>query len=88
MTGSPACTLRLVAQGRTEPCPRERCALWEPGGAVVDGACLVDRLGVDLRRRDVAAYLLEVRERLDGARDLEAAEQAHRDFARRVGREL
>jgi hypothetical protein len=82
------CALRLTAEGRTEPCPRERCAFWEPGGAVVEGACLIERLHVDLRRHGVAAYLLETRGRLERCRDLAEAEQAHRDFARRIGYEL
>jgi len=82
------CTLRLVAQGQEELCPRERCALWEPGGAVVEGNCLVERLGVDVRRPELAAYLLETRERLEQARDLAEAEEAHREFSRRLGRDV
>ena len=82
------CTLRLVAQGQTELCPREQCAFWEPGGAVAEGACLIERLGVDVRRPDLAGYLLETRSRLEQARDLAEAEEAHREFSRRLGREL
>jgi hypothetical protein len=82
------CSLRLAAEGRAEACPRETCAYWEPGGAVVEGNCLIERLGVDLRERALAAYLLETRERLDRARDLAAAEAAHREFARRLGRDV
>ena len=82
------CTLRLVAQDRIEQCPRERCVFWEPGGAVVEGACVVERLGVDVRQPDLAGYLLETRDRLEQGRDLAEAEQAHREFARRIGREL
>jgi len=82
------CTLRLVAEGTTELCPRERCSFWEAGGAVVQGSCLIERLGVDVRRRDLAAYLLETRERFDHARDLAEAERAHREFSRRIGLEL
>ena len=82
------CTLRLVAQNRTEPCLREQCVFWEPGGAVVEGNCVVERLGVDVRRPDLAAYLLETRERLEGARDLAEAEGAHREFSRRLGRDV
>ena len=82
------CTLRLVAQGRAEPCPHERCSFWEPGGAVVEGACLVERLGVDLRTPDLAQYLLETRERLERARDMAEAEAAHREFSRRLGHDL
>jgi hypothetical protein len=82
------CMLRLAADGTTEPCPAERCAFWEPGGAVVEGRCLIERLGVDVRRPELAAYLLETRECFEQARDLSEAERAHAEFARRIGREL
>jgi hypothetical protein len=82
------CMLRLAAEGKTEVCPRDRCSFWEPGGAVLEGRCLMERLGVDVRRPDLAAYLLETRRRLDQARDLAQAEAAHLEFARRLGREL
>ena len=82
------CTLRLAAERRVEACPREACAFWEPGGAVVEGDCLIARLGVDLHDRGLAAYLLETRERLEQARDLAAAEAAHREFSRRLGRDV
>jgi hypothetical protein len=82
------CTLRLAARNEKEICPEERCAFWEPGGAVVEGNCLVERLGVDVRNQDLAAYLLEARERLEQARDLGDAESAHREFARRLGRDI
>jgi hypothetical protein len=85
---SQTCTLRLAAQGEIEPCPHDKCAFWEPGGAVVDGSCLIERLGVDLRRADLAVYLLETRERLELVRDRTEAEQAHREFSRRIGLEL
>jgi hypothetical protein len=61
--------LRLIVEAESEPCPGEECAFWEPGGAVVAGGCLIDRLGVDVRRRDLARYLLDTRERLERARD-------------------
>lgn len=82
------CTLRLAAHGQIETCPRERCAFWEPGGAIVEGNCLIERLGLDVRRPDVAAYLLEARERLERIRNLSEAEQAHREFSRRLGRDI
>lgn len=82
------CALRLVAQGKLEVCPKERCAFWEAGGAVLDGNCLVDRLGVEVRDRELAEYLLETRERLERARDLAEAEEAHREFAHRLGRDV
>jgi hypothetical protein len=83
----PNCTLHL-AQGVVESCTGERCAFWEPGGAVAPGGCLIDRLGVDVRRPDLAAFLLETRERLEQTRDLSEAEAAHREFSRRIGLEL
>ncbi len=83
----PHCTLHL-AQGVVESCIGERCAFWEPGGAVAPGGCLIERLGVDVRRSDVATYLLETRERLEQARDLSEAEAAHREFSRRIGLEF
>ena len=82
------CTLRFAAGGEAEICPEERCALWEPGGAVLKGNCLVERLGIDPRDTELAAYLLEVRERLEQARDLAEAEAAHSEFARRLGRDV
>jgi hypothetical protein len=81
------CTLHL-AQGVVKPCTGERCAFWEPGGAVAPGGCLIDRLGADVRRSDLTAYLLETREHLEQARDLSEAEAAHRTFSRRIGLEL
>jgi hypothetical protein len=66
---SRTCTLRLIVEAKTEPCPGELCAFWEPGGAVVAGGCVIDRLGVDVCRRDLASYLLDTRERLEWARD-------------------
>ena len=69
------CTLHL-AKGTTEPCTGERCAFWESGGAVAAGGCLIERLGVELRRSNLAA------------RDRSEAEAAHREFSRRIGYEL
>jgi hypothetical protein len=82
------CMLRLAADGTKEACSGERCAFWEPGGAVVEGTCLIERLGVDVRRPDLADYLLETRECLEQARDLAEAERAHSEFSRRIGLEL
>jgi hypothetical protein len=87
LEGTP-CTLRLAAQGQVELCPSDRCAFWEPGGAALAGRCLVERLGIDLGQRDLSAYLLETRERIEAARDLAEAEQAHHELSRRIGLEL
>lgn len=81
------CTLRL-ATGVMETCRHQRCAFWEPGGAVIEGGCVIERLGLPIFGPDVACYLLETRERLDQARDSSEAEAAHRELARRTGLEL
>jgi hypothetical protein len=62
------CNLRLAAEKKVELCPRDLCAFWEPGGAVLAGGCLIERRGIDVRRLDLAAYLLELRERLEEVR--------------------
>lgn len=82
------CTLSVAARGAVQACPEERCVFWEPGGAVLEGKCLIERLGVAVDDAELAAYLLETRERLESARDLAEAEQAHREFARRLGRDV
>ena len=82
------CTLRRSAHGVSEPCSHERCGFWEPGGAVLEGGCFVERLGIDLRRHDLTTYLLDTLERLEQARNMAELEQAHRQFSRRVGLEL
>lgn len=56
------CTLRLAAAGRTEPCPGERCAFWEPGGAVIEGRCVIERLGLDVRRPEMNGELAHLGE--------------------------
>ncbi len=70
------CTLRL-AMGVIEACPGERCAFWEPGGAVVEGGCLIERQGVDVRQADLAQV-----------RDTPETEAVHREFSHRIGLEL
>jgi hypothetical protein len=87
-TESKMCSLHLVAYGEVEPCSYERCAFWEPGGAVVPGECFIERVGIDVHSPGLAEYLLETRRRIEQARDLDAAEAAHREFARRLGRDV
>ena len=82
------CALRMAAEGRTESCPEDRCAFWEAGGAVLAGSCVIERLDVEVSRPDLAAYLLETKERLEQTRDRAEAEAAHREFSRRIGRDV
>jgi hypothetical protein len=85
---SKSCTIRSVAEGTSEVCPRDRCVFWESGTAMTDGRCVLERLGVEVTRPDLAGYLLETRERLETARDVSEAEEAHRQFSRRLGRDV
>jgi hypothetical protein len=82
------CGLHLSADGSEQECTRDACAFWERGGAVMAGDCLIERLGLDPAHADLAAYLLDVRERVERARDSAAAEAAHLEFARRLGRDV
>lgn len=87
-TACQTCRLSLAACGAAEPCPRERCAFWEDGGTALEGACVLERLGVDLGRPDLAAHLLDLRDRLREARDLRDEQAARGELARRIGLEL
>ena len=74
------CTIQ-VAVGGVEACPEAACPLWEEGGAALDAACGLERLGLELERPDVAAYLLELRRTLETARSREEQAEARRVFA-------
>ncbi|MDX6412922.1 MAG: hypothetical protein QOH23_332 [Gaiellaceae bacterium] len=74
--------------GVLEFCTCGCCPFWEPGGAVVEGGCLTERIGVDVRDVELARYLLEVRHHLEEVRDKYAAEAAQLELSRRVGLEL
>jgi hypothetical protein len=69
------CQLSLAAEGLKELCTGEVCPFWEPGGAVVAGGCVIERLGTDVRRGDLAAYLLDIRERLESVRSPRTANE-------------
>lgn len=73
------------ALGRSEPCPGERCPLWEPGGAVLQGRCAV--ADVDLRARaDLASWLLELRDQLEQERAAAERQRLWRTFHRLLNR--
>ena len=78
------CTTRLCslesAVGRHEACPEGACPFWEPGGAVLDGRCAVEELDL-ADDAALAAWLLEIRERLASAESTAAADAAHRLFS-------
>jgi hypothetical protein len=59
------CSL-ATAVGRSEACPEGSCPFWEPGGAALGGRCTFEQLGVE-PDATLAAWLLEIREKLAGA---------------------
>jgi hypothetical protein len=70
------------AFGVAEECPEKACPFWEPGGAVLAGRCTFE--GLDLSgRRDLAAYLLQLRAGLRTAETNEEREM-RRLFYRRL----
>ena len=74
-----ACALH-AAVGNDAECSRAWCAFWEKGGAVVEGGCEIERLGLDLSNVDLAHYLLDLRHTLEQARDEEEADHARREL--------
>ena len=69
------CSLSVVA-GDDEVCPRGWCAFWEHGGAVIEGGCAIDRLGVRIDDPQLARHLLELRRGLERVRDAQAGAAA------------
>jgi hypothetical protein len=78
------CTTRLcslqAAVGRLEACPEGACPFWEPGGAALAGRCAFEQLDVTADA-SLAAWLLEIRERLASAESTAAADEAHSLFS-------
>lgn len=74
VTGARLCRLE-TALGRVAACPEERCPLWEPGGAVLEGRCGLEPLVVD-DSPELAGWLLDVRGKLDVARTREERNEA------------
>jgi hypothetical protein len=59
------CRLAAIA-GREQHCAEAGCTFWEPGGAVLAGRCMFER--VDLAASPpLAANLIAIREQLDAA---------------------
>ena len=81
------CRIKL-AIGEADECPQGACAFWEHGGAVIESGCALERLQIDVRRPDLAAYLVELRSALEAARDAREREAARAAFAELVPPEL
>ena len=47
-------------EGREVACPEEQCAFWEPGGAVLEGRCVLDEIDF-AREPGLAKWLLDFR---------------------------
>jgi hypothetical protein len=60
-----ACRLDAIAGGRRR-CGEGDCSFWEPGGAVLDGRCMFERVDLDAWPV-LAADLIDIREQLDSA---------------------
>ena len=76
------CPLQYAA-GRIEACPRESCPFWEEGGVVLEAACALDRLGLDLDHNpQLAHWLLKLRRLLIEAKRPTEREEAHHLFER------
>ena len=55
----PLCTIELIAEGVVDRCPEAECPFW-------DDACVLDKVAHELsERRDVAAFLLGLRRKLE-----------------------
>jgi hypothetical protein len=63
------CSLE-TAVGRSEACPEDACPFWEPGGAALGGRCAFEQHGV-AADEELAAWLLEIRGRLESASSAE-----------------
>jgi hypothetical protein len=63
------CSLE-AAVGRSEACPEDACPFWEPGGAVLGGRCAFEQLDITADA-STAAWLLEIRGRLENASSVE-----------------
>lgn len=71
-----------------EACPEGACPFWQHGGAVVESACGLERLQLELDRPDLAAYLVQLRAQLERARDEQERREAREAFAGLVPPEL
>ncbi len=74
------CRLQYAA-GRVEACPEERCPFWEPGGAVIEGRCVFERLDLPGSPK-LAAWLLRIRTMLESAHTREEEDEAWHLFYR------
>ena len=72
------CSLE-AAVGKLGACAEGACPFWEPGGAALAGRCAFEALDV-AADAELAAWLLEIRERLGSAESTAAADAARSLF--------
>lgn len=77
------CVLRQ-ALGRVASCERQRCALWEHGGAILQPGCVLSRTPLDLAQPGVAARLLGLRRRIERPASPADARAAHGELRRAI----
>jgi hypothetical protein len=63
------CSL-AAAVGKSETCPEDACPFWEPGGAALEAHCAFERIPLPADA-SLAAWLLEIRGRLESASSVE-----------------
>jgi hypothetical protein len=84
---SKLCQLHLTL-GEVDACPGGACPFWEQGGIALPAGCELERLSIDLDRPELAEYLLELRQKLEDARDREEHDAARKAFAELVPPDL
>jgi hypothetical protein len=72
------------ALGRPHPCTTAACPFWQPGGAVLEGRCVLEHVDFE-RRPELAPELLDARRRLERARTEDEARDAHELVLRVLG---
>jgi hypothetical protein len=77
------CSLEAVV-GRSEACPEDACPFWEPGGAVLAGRCAFEELGISADA-NLAAWLLEIRARLEATSSVEDDRALRAAFHQLIG---
>ena len=60
------CTLSVLAETPVL-CPERGCVYWQNGGDDLESGCSIERLELHVLGRDVAEFLLGVRQRLEAA---------------------
>lgn len=64
------CSLE-AAVGKSKACAEDACPFWEPGGAALGGRCAFEQLDITADA-SLAAWLLEIRGRLEDGSSVEA----------------